>query len=178
MSGRLPVPARATASARTRIPALGPRGEGWVLLQGICFAMLAGAIYSGPHDLGEDIATRGTRQLLGYGIGVIGALFIGSGISELRRAKALTAVPRPRDDASFADRGAFRFVRHPIYGGLILAALGLAVITPWAGTFISVALLAVVLDLKRRREEAWLVERYPAYALYRARTKALLPFLY
>jgi protein-S-isoprenylcysteine O-methyltransferase Ste14 len=74
--------------------------------------------------------------------------------------------------------GAYRFVRHPIYGGLILAALGLAVITPWAGTFIAVGLLAIVLDLKRRREELWLTERYPGYAVYRAKTKALIPFLY
>jgi protein-S-isoprenylcysteine O-methyltransferase Ste14 len=35
-----------------------------------------------------------------------------------------------------------------------------------------------VLDIKRRREEAWLVERYPGYTAYLARTKALLPFLY
>lgn len=149
-----------------------------MLLQGVCFVLLAAAIYSGPHDLGEDVVTRGTRQLLGYAIGVVGALLIGSGIAELRRARALTAVPRPRADASFANGGAFRFVRHPIYGGLILASLGLAVITPWAGTFIAVALLAIVLDLKRRREEAWLIERYPEYAAYRARTKALIPFLY
>ena len=57
-------------------------------------------------------------------------------------------------------------------------AIGLAVITPWAGTLIAVALLALVLDLKRRREEVWLLERYPGYAAYRARTRALVPFLY
>lgn len=43
---------------------------------------------------------------------------------------------------------------------------------------VSVALLAIVLDLKRRREEAWLAARYPGYGAYRARTKALIPFLY
>jgi protein-S-isoprenylcysteine O-methyltransferase Ste14 len=149
-----------------------------VALQGICFALIAAAIYAGPHDLGEDAATLGTRHLLGYMIGLVAALFIGSGIGELRRARAFTAVPRPKDDAAFADRGAYRFVRHPIYGGLILAALGLAVITPWAGTFIATGLLALVLDLKRRREEAWLLDRYPRYAAYRTHTKALIPFVY
>ena len=162
----------------TRIPSLGPRGEGWVLLQGICFALLVAAIYAGPHDFGEDVATMGTRQLLGYMIGTIGAIFIGSGIAQLRAGRSLTALPRPKEDATFVHRGAFRFVRHPVYGGLIMSALGLAVITPWAGTFIAVGLLAIVLDLKRRREEAWLVERYPDYAAYRARTKALIPLLY
>lgn len=160
------------------IPSLGPRGEGWVLLQGICFALLAAAIYAGPQDLGEDVAMAGTRQLLGYVIGVVAAVMIGSGIAELRRARSLSALPKPREDARLVERGAYRLVRHPIYGGLILAALGLAVITPWAGTFIAVALLAIVLDLKRRREESWLRERFPGYDAYRARTKALIPWIY
>ena len=41
------------------------------------------------------------------------------------------------------------------------------------------ALLAVLFDLKARREEAWLIERFPEYADYRARTpRRLLPWLY
>lgn len=160
------------------IPSLGPRGEGWVALQGVCFALIVAAIASAPHEPVTDPVAVGTRQLVGYVIGIVGAAMIGSGIAELRRANALAAVPRPRPDATLVERGAYRLVRHPIYGGLILGALGLAIITPWFGTFAAVALLAIVLDLKRRREEAWLVERYPGYTAYLARTKALLPFLY
>lgn len=162
----------------SRIPSLGPRGEGWVALQLACFVLVGVAIYAGPHDDGSDPAMSGTRQLLGYVIGVIGAAMLGSGLAELRRARALTALPHPRAEAALVERGAYRFVRHPIYGGLILAALGLAVITPWAGTFLAVGLLAIVLDLKRRREEVWLLHRYPAYAAYRQRTRALIPYLY
>jgi len=161
----------------SRLPSLGPRGEGWVALQGVCFALIFAAVLGGPHEA-TDLALAGTVQLLGYLFGVVGAVMIGSGLAELRRAQALTAVPRPRDEASLVERGAYRFVRHPIYGGLILGSLGLACITPWAGTFISVALLAIVLDLKRRREEAWLAARHPGYADYRARTKALIPLIY
>lgn len=162
----------------SRIPALGSRGEGWVVLQFICFALLAAALALAPREAIADQAELGTRQLLGYLIGTVGAVMIGSGIAELRRARALTAVPHPRPEATLVERGAYRFVRHPIYGGLILGALGLGVITPWVGTLGAVALLAVVLDLKRRREEVWLAERYPAYAAYRSRTRALIPFLY
>jgi protein-S-isoprenylcysteine O-methyltransferase Ste14 len=162
----------------SRIPALGPHGEGWVALQGVCIALLAAAIYAGPRDDGADPALTGTRQLLGYFVGVIGATLIGSGIAELRRGRSLSALPRPKDGATFVASGAYRLVRHPIYGGLVLAAIGLAVITPWAGTFVATALLALVLDLKRRREEIWLGERYPGYAAYRAMTRALIPFLY
>jgi protein-S-isoprenylcysteine O-methyltransferase Ste14 len=38
--------------------------------------------------------------------------------------------------------------------------------------------LAAVLDLKARREEAWLVVRYPGYAAYARRTRRFLPGLY
>ena len=162
----------------TWVPALGPRGEGWVALQGICFALIAAAIWSAPADPGADPVTTGMRQLLGYVIAMVGALLLGSGIAELRRARAFTAVPRPRPDATLVETGAYRLVRHPIYGGLILGAFGLALINPWVGTFAAVALLAIVLDLKRRREEVWLAEQYPGYPAYRRRTKALVPFLY
>ncbi|MEO5704096.1 MAG: isoprenylcysteine carboxylmethyltransferase family protein, partial [Candidatus Limnocylindrales bacterium] len=131
-----------------------------------------------PPQTETDPTEIGTRQLAGYLVGMIGAVLLGSGISELRRAGSMTALPHPRDDAQLVSRGPYRFVRHPIYGGLILGAFGLALITPWAGTFAALALLAVVLDLKRRREEAWLTERYSTYPAYQARTKALVPFLY
>ena len=42
--------------------------------------------------------------------------------------------------------------------------------------------LAVVLlgffDLKSRREERWLEERFPEYPAYRAQTRRLVPWLY
>lgn len=161
-----------------KVPPLGPRGEGWVVLQVICFGLIAAAITFAPPEADTDPTSVGTRQILGYMIGLVGAAFLGSGIAELRRARALTVVPHPLPDAELVERGAYRLVRHPIYGGVILGALGLAVITPWFGTFAGVVLLAIVFDLKRRREEIWLAEHYPGYAAYQQRTKALIPFLY
>lgn len=147
-------------------------------LQVACFGLIVAAIAAAPPTTDIDASASGTRQLLGYVIGMVGAVLLGSGIAELRRAGAMTALPAPRGDAELVQRGAYRLVRHPIYGGLVLGGLGLAVITPWAGTFAAVGLLAIVLDLKRRREEVWLAERYSGYAGYRTRTKALIPFLY
>ena len=40
------------------------------------------------------------------------------------------------------------------------------------------ALLFVLLDVKSRREERWLADRFPAYADYRRRTRRLIPWLY
>lgn len=160
----------------SHVPALGPRGEGWVALQFACFALVAAAWWFAPPGPEGDL--RLVLQPAAYAVGLVGAVLIGSGVAELRRASALTAVPHPRAEADLVQTGAYRFVRHPIYGGLILGALGLALLAPWVGTFAAVAVLAVVLDLKRRREEAWLADRYPGYVEYRRRTRALIPFLY
>jgi protein-S-isoprenylcysteine O-methyltransferase Ste14 len=39
-------------------------------------------------------------------------------------------------------------------------------------------LLGCFFDLKARREEAWLLAAYPAYAAYRVRVRKLVPFIY
>jgi protein-S-isoprenylcysteine O-methyltransferase Ste14 len=40
------------------------------------------------------------------------------------------------------------------------------------------AALALLLDLKARREEAWLLQRLPGYGAYRARTHKFVPGIY
>jgi len=160
----------------TSIPALGPRGEGWVVLQFACFGLVAVAWWLAPVPPGGDVGD--SLDNVGYALVIAGALFAGGGLLALSRARALATVPYPREGASLVEGGPYRFVRHPIYGGLILGSLGAALLAPWIGSFAAAGLLAVILDLKRRREEAWLVEQYPAYEAYRGRTKALLPFVY
>jgi protein-S-isoprenylcysteine O-methyltransferase Ste14 len=40
------------------------------------------------------------------------------------------------------------------------------------------ALLFLLFDAKARREERWLVEKFPSYAGYQRRVRKLVPFLY
>ncbi|HEY7693851.1 MAG TPA: methyltransferase [Gaiellaceae bacterium] len=82
---------------------------------------------------------------------------------------SFTPFPRPRERSTLRRSGIYARARHPIYGGLLVAGLGLSlhrsslVLAP-------LAVLAVVFWLKSVREEAWLVERYPDYAAYRQAT--------
>jgi protein-S-isoprenylcysteine O-methyltransferase Ste14 len=158
----------------TRLPSLGPRGEGWVLIQGILFVLIAAAGFSVNGAWAREARTVTT---IVAGLLVVGgALLAVSGAVELR--EAFTPVPRPRDGARLVETGAFSLVRHPIYGGIVLAALGWGLFT---ASPISMGLSAVLLGffrLKSAREEAWLVEVYPGYDAYRARTRRMIPFLY
>ena len=74
--------------------------------------------------------------------------------------------------------GPYRYVRHPIYTGLLLAIAGTAVtLGEWRDAIaFGLALLAFI--VKSRIEEHWMGETFAEYATYRRRTAALLPFVY
>jgi protein-S-isoprenylcysteine O-methyltransferase Ste14 len=93
-------------------------------------------------------------------------------------ARSGTVFPRPRPGASVAQGGVYGRVRHPVYGAVLLLALGWSLAESPLG-LIPTALLAVIFDLKARVEEAWLEERLPDYASYRARTpRRFVPGVY
>jgi protein-S-isoprenylcysteine O-methyltransferase Ste14 len=72
--------------------------------------------------------------------------------------------------------GPYRWARHPIYTGMLLAMLGTAVaIGEWRG-LLAIALVFAGLWFKLRHEEAWMRERFGAsYVNYMRRVKALIP---
>ncbi|MBV8341806.1 MAG: isoprenylcysteine carboxylmethyltransferase family protein, partial [Gammaproteobacteria bacterium] len=73
--------------------------------------------------------------------------------------------------------GPYSLVRHPIYGGLLLAVAGSAVgqSVLW---LLPLIVYAPQFIRKARREEQYLCERFPErYPAYRERTRMLLPYL-
>jgi protein-S-isoprenylcysteine O-methyltransferase Ste14 len=169
---------RRIMAAVSRIPSLGPRGEGWVALQLASIALVA---LVGRFDTTSSTVDPGLRMLFQAGGLVIvglGALFILAGVLVLRGAAAFSVLPHPIEGGELVEGGPYRIVRHPVYAGLILGGLGFALARMSPPTLLATVVLFVVLDLKRRREETWLMERFPGYPAYRARTRALLPFLY
>ena len=158
----------------TSLPSLGPRGEGWVVLQ---FALLLLVALAGLVNGGAWAGPFATfTSLAGLALMLAGAFLLGRGLLDLGRA--LTPVPRPRDDAELVESGAYATVRHPIYGGLIVTAFGwgLAAASPLA--LLLTLVLAGFFELKSRREEAWLAERYADYRAYMSRTRRFIPGIY
>jgi protein-S-isoprenylcysteine O-methyltransferase Ste14 len=104
-----------------------------------------------------------------------GALSI-AGIRHL--GASITPYPMPSERAEMREHGAYRVVRHPIYGGLLLVAVGWAALTSPLAVAGAVA-LGLVFRGKSAREERWLVERYPSYEEYRARVRhRLIPLVW
>ena len=73
--------------------------------------------------------------------------------------------------------GPYRYIRHPVYTGMILAILGSALATSlgWLAIFVWVLIYFVY---SARTEEGLMLQQFPdQYAEYRKRTKFLIPFV-
>lgn len=147
----------------SRLPSLGRRGEGWVVAQ---FALGAVIVVLGIVGSGwPDVVAR-WLTVAGVLLGVYGLVLFVQGVSAL--GSSLTPFPRPSEGATFRERGIYVRVRHPIYGGALLLALGWALArSPLA--LGATVLLWVLLELKSRHEESMLEHAYPEYAGYRER---------
>jgi protein-S-isoprenylcysteine O-methyltransferase Ste14 len=158
---------------RPTLPQLGRRGEGWFLIQVALLAAVAIAGGLGP-------AWSGAALTAGVGVGLLlaglGGVLAVRGILDLR--ENLTPFPMPLDGARLVDTGAYRLVRHPMYGGLILGAFGWGLFNASVPALAGAFALAVVLRLKSAREELWLADRFEGYDAYRSRTRRFLPWLY
>jgi protein-S-isoprenylcysteine O-methyltransferase Ste14 len=106
--------------------------------------------------------------VLGLVIMVIGGTALGRG---------LTAAPLPNAHAQLRTGGLYRFVRHPIYGGLLLAAAAITVASGSVFRLVVFVALVVLLSAKARWEEMRLSTRFAGYAAYAAGTPRFLPFL-
>jgi protein-S-isoprenylcysteine O-methyltransferase Ste14 len=93
----------------TRLPSLGPRGEGWVAIQGVLLVIAAAAGLLGPAWTGP---LRVATSVAGVGLVAAGGALAVRGLRDLR--DALTPLPYPRADAELVETGVYRLVRHPI----------------------------------------------------------------
>jgi protein-S-isoprenylcysteine O-methyltransferase Ste14 len=108
--------------------------------------------------------------LIVVGVGIVLFAFFGLG-------RALTASPIPKADAQLVTTGLYARVRHPIYFGLLLAAVGIVLDAGRWPQLAIAAMLYVLLNIKASFEEQLLIERYPEYREYAAKTPRLLPRL-
>jgi len=89
--------------------------------------------------------------------------------------RGVTPSPMPSKKAKLQTRGPYRWIRHPMYTGVILWMAGSALARRnWLAAVLWVALIGFFLA-KMRWEESRLVEAYPGYESYRESVPALVP---
>lgn len=80
---------------------------------------------------------------------------------------------------ALVEHGAYRWVRHPLYGSLILAGAGAALKHPTLWSAALLLILAGLLVVVARVEEVESTQRFgEAYAEYRRRTARFIPYVF
>lgn len=115
-------------------------------------------------------------------LGAIGLILFASGIAlaiwaRIHLGRNWGMPMTQKAEPELVTSGPYRFVRHPIYTGLLLALLGTALVTNLI-VLIIVAILGGYFYYSASVEEANLTTTFPtAYSAYRARTKMLIPLV-
>lgn len=85
--------------------------------------------------------------------------------------------PEPSQEAVLKTGGLYRYVRHPIYSGVLLLGAGIALTSGSLIAAGAAVLLFIDLSIKARLEERFLRERFENYADYALRTPRFFPRL-
>jgi protein-S-isoprenylcysteine O-methyltransferase Ste14 len=123
-----------------------------------CFPLVP----AGPVPLAGSVAA-GVLLVAGTAWSVWALRSLGRSLAILAQARAVV------------QRGPYRWVRHPLYLGEVVACLGLALkvgTAPAAALWVALCAMQVY---RARREEEVLTRSLPDYVGYRARTFALVP---
>jgi 2-amino-4-hydroxy-6-hydroxymethyldihydropteridine diphosphokinase len=145
---------------------------GWLVAAQLCLlALIALAIF---YD--GELSGFGPLQFIGVLTAVLGAVM--AVVAARQLGPALTPNPDPRPEADLVEKGLYRWVRHPVYGGVILFVLGAALaVGSWAGVAGSVVLTVFFL-MKSTYEERRLRMRFGGYAGYMTRVRRrLIPYV-
>lgn len=155
----------------------GARGEWLVVLQVGLIALVLFGPRTWPEIGVTALSLPTAASAVGFALMVAGAGLLFVGIASLGR-RNITPLPYPREEGELAETGAYRLVRHPMYGGGVMFAFGWTIWVRGPLTLVYALALFVFVDFKSRREERWLRAKFPGYGRYAARVRRLIPFLY
>jgi len=113
----------------------------------------------------------------------IGAAVVAAGLAfaiwaRVHLGKNWSGTVTLKSDHELIRSGPYRFVRHPIYSGGLLAMAGTVVARGELRGLLGVLIMFATMWWKLRREERWMGEAFGGeYAKYRSEVYALIPFV-
>ena len=144
--------------------------------------LVAGGVLLGwPHVLGPNLEGRFHAHTAGWFL--IGLALTAAGLAFAAAARVWlggnwSGTVTLKKGHELVESGPYALVRHPIYTGLLVALIGTAIaVDRWRAIVGLAPLLAGIVN-KKSVEERFMREAFgEAYAAYRARVKALGPFV-
>lgn len=139
----------------------------WVVVQGLIFVSFLVALVAGQR------VDPFTGMVYVQSAGLLLAL-VGAGISIrslLQFGLTVSPFPTPREGSSLIDAGPYRYVRHPMYSGIIAFSFGAAVAYMVPAAMLAAPAFLVFFMAKTSHEEDLLIEHVPGYRQYRSRVR-------
>lgn len=149
-------------------------GVGWVIAQGALFVFFFMALISG--DAVSGVPGLVVAQAIGLFVALGGALL--SVWSLMQHGWRVSPFPKPVDGAQLVESGPYRYVRHPMYSGIVLFTLGVGLAYANPVVLLTSFTFLVFFMAKTGREEEMLVAGVPGYRAYRSAVHwRLIPFV-
>lgn len=83
-----------------------------------------------------------------------------------------------KEDHALIRTGPYRYVRHPIYTGILFGMFGMALAIGEWRALVGLAGMVLSFAIKSRQEEHRMRETFAEYAEYQRHTAALIPYIY
>lgn len=156
------------------------RGWGWRV---VAVAMVLAAVALVGRGGGLSAYAGAVLWPSTLAVGLVADAIVLAGLVVTLWARAVlgenwSASPAIKEKHELIERGPYAYVRHPIYSGVLLMALGTTILYGRVGGFAVLVALFIGLWFKALPEERLLTQHFPeAYSKYKTRVKALIPFV-
>ena len=140
------------------------RGAWWLVVQGGLFTFFIIALVVG--ETVEDFDGLVYIQSAGLLLGFFGAFV--SVWSIIQHRSGVSPFPKPIEGALLVDTGPYRYVRHPMYSGIIAFTLGAGVAFAIPSAALVSPAFLIFFMVKSGHEEEMLAVSVPGYRQYRS----------
>ena len=152
----------------------GERGGWWVVGQILLFGLFVTSLFASSDT--ADVPGLVFAQIVGVILAISGAAL--SVWAYRYHGTRLTPFPKPPDDMPLIDAGPYRYVRHPMYSGIVAFTLGVGLAYANPVTMLSSVAFAVFFMAKSGHEEDLLLAEVPGYRQYRSEVPwRLIPYV-
>ena len=120
-----------------------------------------------------DFVAPNWLQLIGLFLSVVGIIISIAALITLN--KNLSPYPTPKEGAELIQAGIYKFIRHPIYTGILFFTFGFSMYSENALRLIIFFSLLILFRFKAAYEEKLLQDKYSNYTDYKKTTGMFLP---
>ena len=147
----------------------------WVLLVIAYLLLLYGREL--PYPLNLQVIPRATPIAFGAAFLCVAGLAFALW-ARLTLGRNWSGVVALKEAHNLVEHGPYRFVRHPIYTGMLIMFFATALVQSHVAGFVGVLLMFASFWIKLDREERLMLQQFPErYAAYQQSVKRIIPFV-